>query len=57
MIEILREPKNKDPAKLGNVAANLFDSMDHSIVDVDRVCTVSSFWPHAVMVVNINDQT
>ena len=37
IIKILSLPENRDPAKLGNVASNLFDSMDTSTVDVEAV--------------------
>ena len=41
IIDMLNDPENKDPAKLGNVASNLFDSMDKETVDVDKVRTTS----------------
>ena len=42
LIELLSDPRNKDPAKLGNIASNVFASMDRETVDVDKVSPLPS---------------
>ena len=42
LIELLSDPRNKDPAKLGNMASNVFASMDRETVDVDKVSPLPS---------------
>ena len=37
ILQMLQDPGLSDPAKLGNIAGNLFDTMDKSIVDTKKV--------------------
>lgn len=49
VLQMLDSSEFKDPAKLGNVAGNLFNMMDKKIVDVDKVCPL----PFYVLLCNI----